>query len=140
MLTLIPARLLVVRLIVVGLAATILLAASSDPAPGHPQYADGNKLLRPDEYREWIFLSSGLGISYSTQPGHEMFTNVFVPQLAYQEFLKSGNGPKRNFVVEDRGSSSKGSINKFGHFQADVMGLGVEVKDERFRQMGLFQF
>ena len=138
MLTLIPVRLLVgrslvVRLIVVGLAVTILLAASPEPAPGHPQYADGNKLLRPGDYREWIFLSSGLGMSYSTQPGHEMFTNVFVPQWAYQEFLKSGKWPEKTmFAVEDRGSSSKGSINKFGHFQADVMGLGVEVKDERF--------
>ncbi len=34
------------------------------------------------------------------------------------------------FVVEDRESQSKGSINKTGHFQTDLMGMGVEVKDE----------
>jgi cytochrome P460 len=34
------------------------------------------------------------------------------------------------FVVEERMSSSKGSINKTGQFQTDLMGIGVEVKDE----------
>jgi hypothetical protein len=63
--------------------------------------------------------------------GHEMFTNVFVPQWAYREFLTSGKWPdKTMFVVEDRESQSKGSINKTGHFQTDLMGIGVEVKDE----------
>ena len=33
------------------------------------------------------------------------------------------------FVVEERGSQQKGSINKIGHFQTDFMGMGVEVKD-----------
>jgi hypothetical protein len=73
-----------------------------------------------------------LGMTYNPSPGnHEMFTNVFVPQWAYRQFLASGKWPdKAMFVVEDRGSQSEGSINKGGHFQADLMGIGVEVKDE----------
>jgi hypothetical protein len=115
----------------VALAATILLAASPDAATGRPQYTGDNQLLQPTAYREWIFLSSGLGMSYSATPGHEMFTNVFVPQWAYQEFLKSGKWPdKTMFVVEERSATSKGSINKAGHYQTDSMGIGVEVKDE----------
>ncbi len=126
-------RLIPASLLVIALAATVLLAASPDSTPGRPQYTGDNQLLRPSDYREWIFVSSGLGMSYSTQPGHEMFTNVFVPQWAYQEFLKSGKWPdKTMFVVEDRGSTSKGSINKAGHYQTDSMGIGVEVKDARF--------
>jgi hypothetical protein len=69
-------RLIPASLMVVALAATILLAASPDPTPGRPQYAGDNKLLRPADYREWIFLSSGFGMSYCAQAGHEMFTNV----------------------------------------------------------------
>jgi hypothetical protein len=115
----------------VAWAATILLASSSDPTPGRPLYTSDNQLLPPADYREWIFLSSGLGMSYSATPGHEMFTNVFVPQWAYGEFLKSGKWPdKTMFVVEDRSAASKGSINKTGHYQTDSMGIGVEVKDE----------
>ena len=124
---LIPASLI----IIVAAVATILVAASPDPAPGLPQYSGDNRLLLPRDYREWIFLSSGLGMSYSAQAGHEMFTNVFVPQWAYREFMKSGKWPSKTmFVVEDRGSTSKGSINKLGHYQTDSMGIGVEVKDE----------
>jgi hypothetical protein len=118
-------------MLVAIVAATISLAASPDAAPGRPQYTRDNQLLPPTDYREWIFLSSGLGMSYSATPGHEMFTNVFVPQWAYQEFLKSGKWPdKTMFVVEDRYATSKGSINKAGHYQSDSMGIGVEVKDE----------
>ncbi len=97
-----------------------------------PQYTADNKLLPPENYREWVFLSSGLGMNYSPLTGdHEMFTNVFVPQWAYREFLKTGKWPdKTMFVVEERDAQSKGSINKTGHFQTDFAGMGVEVKDE----------
>jgi Cytochrome P460 len=111
-----------------------LQAAGPDLPPPMPRYTSDNQLLRPDKYREWIYLSSGLGMNYSPAVGgHEMFTNVFVPQWAYQEFLNSGKWPDRSiFVVEERGAQSKGSINKVGHFQTDLMGIGVEVKDGRF--------
>lgn len=125
-------RVLLLCLIVV--MGTALLGADS-ASPGKPEYTGDNHLLRPEGYREWIFLSSGLGMNYSAVPGsHEMFTNVFVPQWAYQEFLKSGKWPdKTMFVVEERGSDSVASINKHGHYQTtDMMGIGVEVKDSRF--------
>lgn len=93
---------------------------------------NGGKLIRPEDYREWIFLSSGLGMNYNPSAGNpEMFTNVFVPAWAYRRFTSSGKWPdKTMFVVEDRQSESKSSINKAGHFQTDLAGIGVEVKDE----------
>ncbi len=120
-------------IVLVTLIVCVLsLAAVTDTPVTTPQYENGNRLLRPQNYREWIFLSSGLGMNYSASAGdHDMFTNVFVPQWAYQEFLKAGKWPDRTmFVVEERYSQSKGSINKHGNFQTDLMGLGVEVKDE----------
>jgi hypothetical protein len=110
----------------------LLLAAAPTSPPAMPQYTADNQLLRPENYRDWVFLSAGLGMSYSAEAGgHEMFTNVFVPQWAYQEFQKSGKWPdKTMFIVEERGSQTKGSINKVGHFQTDFMGMGVEVKDK----------
>jgi hypothetical protein len=118
--------------IVLFFGAVIFLAASPEPTPGRPQYTGNNQLLRPSDYRDWVFLSSGLGMSYSAQADHEMFTNVFVPQWAYQEFGKSGKWPEKTmFVVEERGATSKGSINKAGKYQStDLMGIGVEVKDQ----------
>ena len=114
------------------MCAGILLAAYSDDKPV-PQFTANNELVRPQNYREWIFLSAGYGMNYNASMGdHQMFTNVFVPQWAYKEFMNSGKWPdKTTFVVEERMSQSKGSINKVGNFQVDSMGMGVEVKDSR---------
>jgi hypothetical protein len=96
-----------------------------------PQYA-GNNLMRPENYREWVYLSSGLGMNYNPTAGEpERFTNVFVPQWAYRQFLSTGKWPdKTMFALEDRAAESKGSINKTGHFQSNLAGLAFEVKDE----------
>jgi hypothetical protein len=107
---------------------------SGDTDSGKPQYTSDNKLLRPENYREWIYLSSGLGMNYSPMAtDHQMFTNVFVPQWACADFLKSGKWPEKTvFVVEEREEETKGSIVKGGHYQSGLMGIGVEVKDARF--------
>jgi hypothetical protein len=109
----------------------ILQAATPDASHPVPKFTKDGRLVRPENFREWIFLSSGYGMNYSAQPGdHQMFTNVFVPQWAYHEFLNTGKWPdKTMFVVEERMSQSKGSINKTGQFQVDAMGFGAEVKD-----------
>jgi hypothetical protein len=102
------------------------------PLPDHPEYV-GAQLVRPANYREWIYLSSGLGMEYNaTAGGPENFTNVFVAPWAYREFISTGKWPdKAMFVLEGRASQSNGSINKSGHFQADLKSLSVEVKDEK---------
>lgn len=109
-----------------------MLAAAPEADPDHPQFTVKNELMVPENYRQWVFLSSGLGMSYSPQgANHPMFTNVFVPQWSYQEFLKSGKWPDHSmFVVEERDSETKGSINHGGRFQTGIMGMAVEVKDE----------
>ena len=96
-----------------------------------PRYT-GQSLIRPENYREWIFLSSGLGMNYTPSAnGNEMFTNVFVPQWSYRQFLATGKWPDKSiFIVEERQSETNGSINKTGHFQTEFVGIGVEVKDE----------
>ncbi|MFY9531879.1 MAG: cytochrome P460 family protein [Candidatus Acidiferrales bacterium] len=119
-------------LLIVSLGTALAQPAGNDSPPAMPQYTDNNELLRPDNYREWVFLSCGLGMNYSpSADDHEMFTNVFVPQWAYHEFLNTGKWPDKTiFVVEERDAQNRGSINKRGHFQTDFEGMGVEVKDE----------
>ena len=98
----------------------------------NPQFTSDGKLVRPADYRRWIYLSSGFGMSYTQNPHDaEMFTNVFVEPAAYDYYLANGRWPgKAMFVLELYGSTSQGSINKHGSYQKDFMGLDVEVKDQ----------
>jgi hypothetical protein len=119
--------------IAIAIFAGLPRADAQGSATDRPQYVRRNQLLRPGYYRDWIYLSSGLGMNYNAAAGdHEIFTNVFVPKWAYREFVATGKWPDRTiFVVEERTSATKGSINKVGHFQGGLMGLGAEVKDEK---------
>ena len=100
-----------------------------------PEYTKDNQLVLPSHYREWIFLSSGLGMTYgpvaeANRSMGQMFDNVFVTPAAYHSFLETGKWPEKTmFVLEVRGAASKGSINNGGHYQSDVHGVEVEVKD-----------
>jgi Cytochrome P460 len=112
-------------------ACLALLAAAPDAKGPKPQYDQKGQLVRPADYREWMFLSAGYGMNYSPGPGsHEMFTNVFVQRWAYEEFSGSGKWPEQTmFVIDERDAASRSSINQKGHYQTDLMGLAVEVKD-----------
>lgn len=113
-------------------SSTVLDAGQSGEAP---RYAKGSNLIRPADYREWIYVSSGLGMEYNPTPGAQgqSFGNVFVNPSSYREFMKTGKWPdKTTFVLEFRASTSEGSINKAGRFQSQLVGLEAEVKDSKF--------
>jgi len=113
------------------LAASLFLAAAPEEKSPRPQYDEKGQLQRPADYREWMFLSAGYGMNYSPGPdSHEMFTNVFVQRWAHDEFVKCGKWPEQTmFVIDERDAASRSSINQKGHYQTDLMGLAVEVKD-----------
>ncbi|HUB53393.1 MAG TPA: cytochrome P460 family protein [Terracidiphilus sp.] len=102
-----------------------------------PAYASNGDMLPPGSYREWIYLSSGIDMSYTANPaGMTMFDNVFVNPAAYRSYLAAGTWPDKTvMVLETREAVSKGSINQHGHYQGtSVMGLEVHVKDaSRFK-------
>jgi hypothetical protein len=73
-------------------------------------------------------------MDYNPDPqaaSHTMFDNVFVSPESYKYFLANGTWPDKTlFVLESRVGSSKGSINKAGHYQStEEMGHVVHVKD-----------
>jgi hypothetical protein len=123
---------------VLALATAGFLVSRDQRSSDDPRYTSDGRMLRPDNYREWVYLSSGLGMSYSPEAGtrgNPPFDNVFVTAAAYRVFTQTGTWPdKTAFVLEVREAQSKGSINQRGHFQGAVLGLDVHVKDEsRFR-------
>jgi len=105
-------------------------------SPDAPSYASNGDMTPPANYREWIYLSTGIDMSYSpnaTQTDHSVFDNVFVNPAAYRSFLATGTWPDKTvMVLEVRGAKDKGSINHRGHFQdTATMGIEVHVKDEK---------
>lgn len=114
------------------LASPLSRKVTSALASDVPQFTADGKLVRPADYRRWIFVSSGFGMSYTQRPDDmQMFTNVFVKPAAYDYYLANGQWPdKTMFVLEIYGSTSQGSINKHGSYQKDLAGLDVEVKDQ----------
>ena len=123
-------RISLVAFFVVAVCQT-LSAQDSDV----PRYTSGGSLILPANYREWVFVSAGLGMTYgpaasANTPEHPSFENVFVNRAAYQAFAKTGTWPdKTMFILEIRSSESKGSINKGGHFQSEIAAIESEVKE-----------
>jgi hypothetical protein len=117
------------------LAAALLfsLAPALTPPTDAPAYTANGDLITPANYREWIYLTSGVDMSYSatTEPDHHMFDNVFVNPASYRSFLATGTWPDKTIIVlEIRGAESPISINKRGHTQStEVMGHELHVKD-----------
>ena len=99
-----------------------------------PRFTPDNHMSFPAHYREWIYLTSGLGMSYSANMNMDpKFDNVFVNPSAYRSFLETGAWPDHTvLVLEIRGSQSKGSINQAGHFQGAAEDIEAHVKDSRF--------
>ena len=129
------------------LAVTLLGASSLLPSNGLPHYDAQGRLMPPADYRNWVFLSSGIDMSYSQAPamasGH-MFNNVFVPPAAYAAFLQTGKWPDKTvLILENRGGVSNLSINQRGLVQTQqIMGiLGGACARYRplHRRLGLFR-
>ena len=126
---------------VLSFAATgiaLRLAGQQASTSEGPHFTKDGRLERPANYREWIWLSSGLGMAYGPAAqgnanADPPFDNVFVTPAAYRGFLGTGKWPYGTmFVLELRSSVSKGSINQRGHYQGGRRGMEVEVKDARF--------
>ena len=99
-----------------------------------PTYTADGQLKFPEKYREWVFLASGLDMSYDPKPtpmGMGMFNNVFVNPEAYKAFQTTGHWPEgTELVLENRGAEGAKSINKAGRTQsAELMGFEVHVLD-----------
>ncbi len=130
-----------VALTALALSLSLGWAARAQQPAGDdgPRYSSGTNLIRPANYREWMFLSSSLGLTYqppgasATSPAPPTFGNVFVNPSSYRSFMQTGKWPDKTiFVLEFRQSGTEASVNKDGRFQTSFAGIEAEVKDARF--------
>ena len=131
---------IVATLLAVAAGAAFGWSASAQappPATGDgPQYLADGKLIKPANYREWTFVTAGLGMTYGPAAAgatarSPRFDNVFVNPSSYRAFMQSGKWPDKTiFILEIRSSTSEASINKGGHFQTDLVAVEAAVKDD----------
>jgi hypothetical protein len=102
-----------------ALASFAALAARTDPPA-----QKGPQLLFPSDYRQWVYLSSGLDMKYKTEvlpcePScPPLFENVFVRPDAYSAFLKNRVWPTGTvMVLEKRCAAKNVSIDTNGSVQ-----------------------
>ena len=122
-------------------AAGAMLLGAAAPTPATmpmPQFTGKNALIFPEGYREWQFVTAGHGMNYNENGGDgpELpFDNVFVQREAYAAFKATGHWPEGTMLVlEIRGGTQRGSINKHGSFQSGPPhAIEVHVHDKRFK-------
>lgn len=132
-------RLLQVTLLAVLLAMYALVWTSSEvtaqgndvPAAAMPQYDDDGQLLLPEDYRQWIFVGSSLGLSYSEGGGgHEMFHHTLMEPSAYDHFRRTGDfrqGTMLALLLHNPGDNSLPQ--RQGRFAGAVQTVEMAVKD-----------
>jgi hypothetical protein len=126
----------------IQLGAFALAAAAGAGVAVAAEFNANGELERPADYREWVFLTSGLGMTYGPnapragQPAP--FSNVFVNPEAYRAFMASGKWPEgTTFILEIRRALENVSINNGGRTQGDIAALEAAVKDtQRFPDGG----
>lgn len=120
------------RLLALPLLLLPLAALSQDAAP---RYTGDKELVRPEGYREWVFIGATLGMSYNegeaaAAPGPQEFHNLYIAPAAYREYKKSGKFPEKTMLVMERmTAASRVSINQRGNFEEKSIGIEVALKD-----------
>ena len=103
-------------------------------------------MVLPRGYRDWTFVTSGLGMTYGPTgavdaAGNPNFDNVFADPVSYTSFQQTGTWPDKTvLILEARASDSKVSINKGGHIQTKVLRVEAHVKDAARGGWGFYVF
>jgi hypothetical protein len=99
------------------------------------RYTRAGEVVPPANYRDWVFLTSGLNMNYGDEAigAHDTFDNVFVDPKSWRAFKAMGRWPEGTvFAKEGRRGSTKGSINQSGQFQTEQRAyLELHIRDRK---------
>ena len=127
-------------LVVLGLSGAVHANAASETAapdvgtesPGMPSYDEQGRLLLPPEFRQWIFVGSSLGLSYSEgqSSGSEMFHHTLMEPSAYHHFSDTGEFREGTMLALLLHPTADSVLpGRHGRFAGDVMAVELAVKD-----------
>lgn len=113
------------------LAWAVVEASPPESAGEEPRFTARKELIRPEGYREWVFIGASLGLSYNEgTPKEPRFHNLYLHPKAYREYRRSGRFPEKTILVmEVLTPASQVSINRQGQFEDRSLGIEAAVKD-----------
>jgi hypothetical protein len=110
------------------IVVTLFGAAPVKPAA---QFEGKDTLLRPENYREWVFVGSTLGLRYQEgkkQPEQLEYKNVYIDPAAYRAYKETGAFPQGMvLVLETAAGEEKKDTGLRGSFQKEFTGLSAAV-------------
>jgi hypothetical protein len=133
------------------LGITLLAAQRTEEQKTLPVFEGKTTLLRPLNFREWVFVGSSRGLSYAANPPaqnqgasggmSEMYHNVYITPNAYREFAKTGKFAEGTMLAMEMASSdTKREPGLQGSFEKELIGLEVSVKDSSRFESGWAYF
>jgi Cytochrome P460 len=113
-------------------SAKPVTAAPADESPVMPAYDRDRALRLPEDYRQWVFVGSSLGLSYeASASGHEMFHETLMEPTAYRHFVKTGEFREGTmFVLMLHGTERAVLPGRRGQFAGELHGVEMAVKDK----------
>ncbi len=135
-----------------ALAALGVTYSSSNPSAlaqaKKPQAASADKsvavfegkdtMLRPEGYREWVFVGSSTGLNYMPNPApasansEEDIKHVYINPSSYREFLKTGKFPEGTvMILEIAEAARKNEAGLQGSYAEKFIALEASVKDSK---------
>jgi hypothetical protein len=115
----------------VGIVAAMVAA---EPVKAGVEFEGKETLLRPDGYREWVFVGSSLGLRYDEgkkQPDQLEYKNVYIDPAAYRAYKETGAFPQGTvLVLETAIGEEKNEPGLRGSFEKEFNGLIAAVKDK----------
>jgi hypothetical protein len=120
------------RFLALLLSLSVLLSSEESRMPA-PKYTNAGRLIRPEGYREWMFVGASLGMGYTegNAPSRSTYHSIYIQREAYQHYAKTGTFPNQTMLVmEVLSPGTNVSINKNGSFSDKSIGIEVALKDE----------
>lgn len=140
--------------VLAGIALASLLFSCSLPDPAanaqtqKPQPPTAEKpvavfegqdtLLRPENYREWVFVGSSTGLNYMPNPApasanaDEDIKHVYINPSSYRGFIKTGKFPEGTvMILEIAEAARKNEAGLQGSFASKFIALEASVKDSK---------
>ena len=117
-----------------AISLTVYAVGSSSIPEGMavPEYNEKGHLIRPEGYREWVFVGASFGLSYTEGASPDkVFHHVYIQPEAYQQYKTEGMFPEKTMLaMENYLPASKVEPNLQGDFEDKLVGLEFAVKDK----------